>query len=227
MSAAGAEVRRRLSMVRTRLGAVERPWTHPVEIIAVTKGFDAAVVGIAAEAGCRAIGENYAQELLTKVAEIDAHAMEVHFIGRLQSNKVRLLADVVDVWSSLDRESVVDEVAKRSPGARVLIQVDTSDDPRKGGCRLEEVPDLVLRSHDRGLVVDGLMTVGPTGQPPEAARRGFRAVRSLVDDIGLDVCSMGMSADLDVAVEEGSTQVRLGTGLFGPRPVHRATTDLG
>jgi uncharacterized pyridoxal phosphate-containing UPF0001 family protein len=143
---------------------------------------------------------------------------EVHFIGRLQTNKVRLVADLVDVWASLDRASVVDEVAKRVPSARVLIQVDTTADPGKGGCPVADVPALVARARDRGLAVEGLMTVGPTGAPAEAARAGFRQVRKLVDDLDLEVCSMGMSGDLVVAVEEGSTEVRIGTALFGPRP---------
>jgi len=227
MTATAGEVRTRLDGLRARLDGVDRPWSHPIDVVAVTKGFEPAVVGVAAAAGCRAIGENYAQELLTKVAEVEQHAMEVHFIGRLQSNKVRLLVDVVDVWSSLDRTSVVDEVAKRAPGARVLVQVGTTDDAGKGGCPPEQVAELVHRAQERGLRVDGLMTVGPTGQPPESARPGFRLVRALVDELGLSVCSMGMSGDLDVAVEEGTTQVRVGTGLFGPRPVHRGTTALG
>ena len=182
---------------------------------------------MAAAAGCRAVGENYAQELLAKREAIVRSGVEVHFVGRLQSNKVRQLAGVVDLWSSLDRTSVVDEVARRDPGARVLVQVDPARDAGKGGCPLDEVSDLVERARARGLRVDGLMTVGPTGASPEAARPGFRRVRELVDELGLPVCSMGMSGDLHVAVEEGTTQVRVGTGLFGPRPVHRGSAGLG
>ncbi len=100
----------------------------------------------------------------------------------------------------------------------MLIQVDTTGEPGKGGCTVGEVAALVERATERGLVVCGLMTVGPTGADSEAARPGFRRVRALVDDLGLAVCSMGMSDDLLVAVEEGSTEVRVGTALFGPRP---------
>jgi pyridoxal phosphate enzyme (YggS family) len=213
-----ALVAERLASIRGLIDDVARPFDHDVDVVAVTKGFDDWAVEAAVAAGCRIIGENYAQELLSKRAVVERLGPVVQFIGRLQSNKVRQLVDVVDVWASLDRPSVVDEVAKRAPGARVLIQVDTTGDPAKGGCRVEETGGLVERAVSAGLAVDGLMTVGPTGGSPEAARAGFRQVRRLVDELGLTTCSMGMSGDLAVAVEEGSTQVRVGTALFGPRP---------
>ena len=167
-------VRARLSGLRDRLDGVERPWTHRVAVVGVTKGFGADAVAAAVAAGCDAIGENYAQELLDKRTVIERLGPEVHFIGRLQRNKVRQLADLVDVWCSLDRASVIDEVAKRAPGGRVLIQVDTTGDPGKGGCEVGETAALVDRATERGLIVRGLMTVGPTGGDSEAARPGFR-----------------------------------------------------
>jgi len=208
----------RLRQIRDRIDGVERAWSHQVAVVGVTKGFGDDAVVAAVAAGCDAIGENYAQELLDKRATIERLAPEVHFIGRLQRNKVRQLAGIVDVWCSLDRASAIDEVAKRAPGRRVMIQVDTTGDPGKGGCDVGEVASLVERATERGLIVRGLMTVGPTGADSEAARPGFRRVRALVDDLGLAECSMGMSGDLVVAVEEGSTEVRLGTALFGARP---------
>ena len=214
------DVAARLASVRSSIDAVDRPWTHPVSIVAVTKGFGPEVVECAIGAGCVAIGENYAQELLTKRSAIESTGRrpEVHFIGRLQSNKVRLIAGLVDVWASLDRLSVVREVAKRAAGARVLIQVNATAEEGKGGCPVDDVPSLVSAAQEAGLAVEGLMTVGPTGRPPETARAGFAIVRGLVDDLGLEVCSMGMSGDLRVAVQEGSTEVRVGTALFGDRP---------
>lgn len=212
------EVRTRLRGLRDRIDGVERPWIHRVAVVGVTKGFGADAVAAAVAAGCDAIGENYAQELLDKREAIERLGPEVHFIGRLQRNKVRQLVDLVDVWCSLDRASAIDEVAKRSPGGRVLIQVDTTGDPGKGGCDVGDTAALVDRATEQGLIVRGLMTVGPTGGDSEAARPGFRRVRALVDELGLDVCSMGMSGDLVVAVEEGSTEIRVGTALFGPRP---------
>lgn len=218
MSFTSASVAANVAAVRERIDRIDRPFTHPVEIVAVTKGFDAAAVSAAVAAGCWAIGENYAQELLTKRATVDALGASVHFIGRLQSNKVRLVADVVDVWETLDRPSVVAEVAKRAPGARVMVQVNTTGEADKGGCPPDDVAQLVDLARSAGLVVDGLMTVGPTDRPPAEARPGFELVRALVEQMGLASCSMGMSADLDVAVTAGATHVRLGSVLFGPRP---------
>jgi pyridoxal phosphate enzyme (YggS family) len=218
VSSPAEEVSVRVAELRTRIDRVERDFAHAVRVVAVTKGFGDWAIEAAVSAGCTAVGENYAQELVAKRAVIERLAPEVHFIGRLQTNKVRLLVGLVDVWATLDRNSVIDEVAKRSPGSRVLVQVDTSGDPAKGGCQPSEVSRLVERCIERGLVVDGLMTVGPTDVPPEATRAGFRFVRRLVDELGLSVCSMGMSGDLEVAVQEGSTEVRVGTALFGARP---------
>lgn len=186
----------------------------------MTKGFGPAAVVAAGGAGCHSIGENYAQELHTKAAAAAAAGVRVHFIGRLQSNKVRQLAGLVDVFETVDRPSLVGEVARRSPGSTVLIQVNATGEPGKGGCRLADVASLVEASIAAGLVVDGLMTVGPTIGGPEAARPSFRIVRRIVDDLDLATCSMGMTADLDVAVQEGSTRVRVGTALFGSRPAH-------
>ncbi len=217
MTALDTAVVQRLAAVRERIAAAGGV---DVDVLAVTKtfGFDAVVA--AHNAGCRAIGENYAQEVVAKLGGAE-HAvpdgLAVHFIGRLQTNKVRQLVGIVDVWETVDRVAVVDELVKRAPGASVLIQVDPSGEPGKGGCAVADVPDLVSRAATAGLTVRGLMTVGPTAGGAEAARAGFRVVRALVDDLGLAVCSMGMSADLEVAVEEGSTEVRIGSSLFGPR----------
>jgi PLP dependent protein len=184
----------------------------------VTKGFGPDAIAAAATAGCAAIGENYAQELLSKLDAVETAGVDVHFVGRLQSNKVRRIAEVVTLWESIDRPALVDELARRCPGARVLVQVAAAAEPGRGGCRPPEVPALVERATAAGLQVEGLMTIGPLEGGPEAARPAFRLVRRLADELGLAQCSMGMSADLEVAVEEGSTEVRLGTALFGARP---------
>ncbi len=188
-----------------------------VTILPVTKGFGPDAIHAAIAAGCTAIGENYAQELVAK--RDAAELVAVRFIGQLQTNKIRLIAELVDVYETVDRPKLAREIAKRAPGAAVLVQVDTSAEPGKGGCPLDQVDELVELSSELGLDVRGLMTVGPTEGGPEAARAGFREVRRSVDRLGLTECSMGMTADLEVAVEEGSTQVRVGTALFGPRPV--------
>jgi pyridoxal phosphate enzyme (YggS family) len=212
-------VAERLAAVRER---IREAGGTDVRVLAVTKTFGLDAILAAAAAGCDGIGENYAQELVAKLADAAEQGCTslppVHFIGQLQSNKVRQLAPHVDVYETVDRASLAAEIAKRAPGATVLVQVRPDGDPHgKGGCSAGEAPSLVERCRDLGLLPVGLMTVGPTEGGPESARAGFRAVRALVDELGLSVCSMGMTADLEVAVQEGSTQVRVGSALFGPR----------
>ena len=188
-----------------------------VRVVAVTKGFGTDAVRAALGCGLHEVGENYAQELLAKAGELHAADIRWHFLGRLQRNKVRGLAPVVAVWESVDRPALVDEIARRCPGAAVYVQANLSDEPQKGGAELAAVPGLVERARGAGLDVVGLMGVGPAGEP-DAARPGFRALVALADDLEIPVRSIGMSNDLDVALEEGATEVRLGTALFGPRP---------
>ncbi len=221
MAAALADVRAR---IRAAGGADD------VEILPVTKGFGPAAIVAAAAAGARAVGENYVQELIAKLDALGApgglgDAVDlpaVHLIGQLQTNKVRHTVGRVAVYETVDRASLATELAKRAPGATVLIQVSTNPEPGKGGCPLDQLDPLVDHVRALGLALDGLMTVGPTpgelaGAGPDAARPGFRAVRSAVDRLGLRTCSMGMSGDLEVAVAEGATRVRIGTALFGAR----------
>lgn len=213
-------VRVALDVVRGRIRAAGGD--DSVSILPVTKGFGPEAIEAAVGAGCSSIGENYAQELVAKssVLDRDGGSIEVHFIGQLQTNKVRQLAGLVDVYETVDRPRLASEIAKRAPGARVLIQVDAVGEAGKGGCPIGDVDALAEGVAALGLELGGLMTVGPTIGGPEQARVGFRQVRSAVDRLGLSVCSMGMTADLEVAVQEGSTQIRVGTALFGSRPVH-------
>ncbi len=207
-------VAQRLAVVRERIalaGGTE------VTVLPVTKTFGIEACFAAYEAGCPNVGENYAQEVVSKLGAVD-RPFGVHFIGQLQTNKVRQLAPIISVYESVDRPSLVTELVKRVPGASVLIQVAALAEPGKGGCALAEVSALVAVAQEAGLDVRGLMTVGPTTGGPEDAREGFRAVRQLMDRLGLGVCSMGMTEDLEVAVQEGSTQVRVGSALFGERP---------
>jgi pyridoxal phosphate enzyme (YggS family) len=195
-----------------------------VTLVAVTKGFGPEVVAAALAAGVADIGESYAQELASKAEVVDPPRW--HFVGRLQANKVRALAGTVDLWQSVDRPRVVDELARRAPGAKVLVQVDVTGEPSKGGCPPADVPALVERAATAGLEPRGLMAVGPLG-PPEEARSGFRALVALADRLGLPERSIGMSGDLEVAVQEGATMVRVGTALFGPRPPRPRAPHMG
>jgi pyridoxal phosphate enzyme (YggS family) len=210
-------VAQRLDAVRQR---IQSAGGHDVRVVAVTKTFGVDAVLAAAAAGCDGIGENYAQELAAKL-DGQTGLPPVHFIGQLQTNKVRLVAPFVAVYETVDRVSLANELAKRVPGAAILVQVRpdaaSSAAAGKAGCQLDQAPALIDHCRDRGLQPLGLMTVGPTDGGPSAARAGFRAVRAMVDRLGLSVCSMGMTDDLEVAVGEGSTQVRVGSALFGAR----------
>jgi hypothetical protein len=195
-----------------------------VALIGVTKIFGSQAWRFAKVAGCDAVGENYAQEVVQKASEVAlADRLPVHFIGQLQSNKVKQLAGIVNVWQSVDRLALLAEIAKRSPhsGAEVFLQVNCTGEGEKGGCVPSEVGELTRAAMDLGLSVTGLMTVGPTNEDPIATRAAFRMLRTLVNEHGLQQCSMGMTGDLEIAVEEGSTMVRVGTALFGNRPSPR------
>jgi PLP dependent protein len=209
-------VSERLAVLRDRLTRAGEP---TVDIVAVTKGFDASAIAAALACGLTKVGENYAQEAVPKVAAARAAGWtaEVHFVGQLQTNKVRALAGTVGVWHSVDRAPLAIEVARRAPGARVFVQVNATGEPGKGGCAPDRVDDLVGVVRGVGLSVAGLMAVGPTSGDAAATRAAFAWTRRTVDRLGLDECSMGMSDDLEIAVAEGATLVRIGTALFGPR----------
>ena len=213
-----AVVARNIAQVRD---AISGRTDRRVSLVAVTKGFDERAVAAALAAGADGVGENYAQEMVAKAAALERSVAVTtvpwHFIGQLQRNKVKLIVALgVVLWETIDRLDLAREVARRQAGARVLVQVNTTGEAQKGGCRPGEAPALVAACLDLGLSVRGLMTVGPAG-PAEDARPGFRLVRRIADDLGLADCSMGMSADFEIAVDEGATIVRIGSRLFGPR----------
>lgn len=199
-----------------------------VTLVAVTKGFGVEAPLAAVAAGLRDVGENYAQELEAKAAAARTDGsggmsdLRWHFLGGIQRNKIRRLAPLVHLWHSVDRVEVAEEIARRRPGAAVLVQVNLSGEPQKGGCSWEDLEALVARGRELDLAVRGLMGVAPAG-PAEAARPGFRRLAEARRRLGLAELSIGMSGDLEVAVEEGATIVRVGTALFGPRP---ASQDL-
>ncbi len=193
-----------------------------VKIVAVTKGHGPQACEAALAAGLTDLGESYAQELLGKAGLPQLSGARWHFVGGLQSRKVRDLAGSVQLWESVDRPKLVAELARWAPGAEVLVQVALSPEPGKAGCPFDGVADLVAEASRAGLVVGGLMGVGPTVGGPEAARPGFRRLARTAAELGLRTVSMGMSADVSVALAEGATAVRVGTALFGPRPQRAA-----
>lgn len=187
--------------------------------MAVAKGFPWSDVAAAMEAGLDTFGENYSQEILEKYSRVAASERpEIHFIGRLQSNKVAHLAPFVTMWQTVDRLRLVDEISRKDPSADILVQVNLTGETDKGGCDPSEVELLVDRAISLGVRVSGLMVVGPTSGDRESTRRAFAHAAHLKADLGLSELSMGMSADLDLAVEAGSTMVRVGSAVFGRRP---------
>jgi pyridoxal phosphate enzyme (YggS family) len=201
-------------------------WKHPVRIVAVTKTHGAEVVRQAFAAGLRDVGENRVQEALPKQEALPDVPLDWHLIGTLQRNKARQVVGRFALIHSVDRDELAMELNHRVGSGepqRVLIQVNCSGEPQKGGV----APDGLLSLLDRcqrleRLEVAGLMTMSALTDDPKEQRRAFRQLRELRDGAErqghrLTELSMGMSGDFPIAVEEGATLVRLGTILFGER----------
>ncbi len=195
-----------------------------VTLVAVSKTQPAAAVREAWAAGQRDFGENYAQEWQRKAEALaDLEGLRWHFIGSLQTNKVKLLAGRVAAIHTVDRDELAREISRRfaqkGAVARVLLEVNTGGERTKSGCRpgdAARLAELVRTLPSTELV--GLTCIPPPGEDP---RPHFRVLRELRDRLRLPELSMGMSADWRIAVEEGSTLVRIGTAIFGERPVER------
>jgi uncharacterized pyridoxal phosphate-containing UPF0001 family protein len=223
-SSASDAVAERLHSVRLR---IEQAGGDPsaIRVVAVTKGFGPEAVLAARDAGLYDIGENYANELVAKAAEVGDDAstpspVRWHFLGAIQRNKVARLAPVVGVWQSVSRVEEGERIARFAPGAAVLVEVDTTGLSGRNGCPPDGVRALVPRLRDAGLDVNGLMTVAAPG--PESASAAFATVRSLADELDLEERSIGMTDDLEAAVRAGTTMVRIGRALFGDRPTKRS-----
>jgi pyridoxal phosphate enzyme (YggS family) len=202
-------------------------WTHPVTIVAVTKGFGADAVARALAAGLTDIGENRVQEALDKMAAPETAGATWHLIGHLQRNKAKLVPGRFAVVQSLDAGDLALELDARAAAAnttlRVLVQVNVAGETQKSGCAPEQAPALARQVAGLAhLRLEGLMTLAPFTDDVAIQRRTFRALREMRDalqqgDLWLPTLSMGMSADFATAVAEGATTIRLGTSLFGPR----------
>lgn len=216
--ALGVDLVANLARVHDRIAAAGGDPTK-LTVVAVTKGFGLDVVRLAAAAQLYDLGENYIEELHPKMAAARALRLPLrwHYLGAVQRNKVRKVANGVAVWQGVDRAAAGEEIAKRAPGAAVLVQVNLSGAANRNGSTWDDAPALVDELRGRALDVRGLMGIGPEGDPG-ATRAAFRRLRALADELKLPEVSMGMSGDLEIAVEEGTTMLRLGTALFGPRP---------
>ncbi|MBA3465599.1 MAG: YggS family pyridoxal phosphate-dependent enzyme [Deltaproteobacteria bacterium] len=195
-----------------------------VTIVAVSKTHPIESVREAAAAGATDFGENYAQELATKRAELPD--VRWHFIGRLQSNKAKLVAGHVALVHAVDSVSLAQELAKRAAGTLqpVLLSVNVAGEETKGGVATGETATLAAAiASVPGIRLDGLMTMPPPSDDPEASRPVFQALADLRDRLAselgrpLPALSMGMSSDYEVAIACGATHVRIGTAIFGSR----------
>ena len=232
-----SSIAKQLQVVNARIAAAaQAAGRNPQDILllAVSKFFDAGSVLEAVRAGQTAFGENYVQEALDKIAALKLAAPEVrvawHFIGPIQSNKTRQIAENFDWVHSVDREKIARRLAEqRPPGLpplNICLQVNISDEDSKSGLSPDELLP-VARAVDAmpGLRLRGLMAIpAPTEVEAEqrAAFRRLRELAALLTDSGIacDTLSMGMSADMDAAIAEGATIVRVGTAIFGQRQTH-------
>lgn len=221
-------IQRGLCLVQERIArACERVGRDPknVQLVAVSKTYSAAHVRAAYEAGQLLFGENYVQECVGKAQALSELALKWHFIGHLQRNKVKDILPVVDAVQTVDSQRLAETLSKaaeaQKKGQEIMLQVNVAEEPQKSGCTLKDLDALVafVRAK-KNLTLAGLMTVPPMNEDPKKSRPYFRVLREHAQRLGIAGLSMGMSHDLEVAVEEGATLVRVGTAIFGARPPH-------
>jgi pyridoxal phosphate enzyme (YggS family) len=221
----------RLEQVRQRIHdatlAAQRP-LDSVRLLAVSKTHGVEQIREALAAGQTAFGESYLQEALGKMAQLADAPIEWHFIGPIQSNKTTQIASHFDWVHSVDRLKIAERLnAQRGPRPplNVCLQVNTSDEASKAGIRESELEALAQAIRQLPhLRLRGLMTIPAPETDPDKQRQPFRRLRECLDRLnrlgmGLDTLSMGMSGDLAAAIAEGATIVRIGTAVFGPRPI--------
>jgi pyridoxal phosphate enzyme (YggS family) len=227
-------IEKRLQAVKSRIAAAcAAAGRDPRDIVlvAVSKTFPAAAVRAAHAAGQRDFGENHAQEAATKIEALADLALVWHFIGPIQSNKTRLVAERCAWVHSIDRLKIAERLSAQRPDAlpplQACLQVNVSGEATKSGVAPDEAPALAraVAALPR-LRLRGLMTIPEPTDDPALQRRRFESLRALkdrlvADGLALDTLSMGMSDDLEAAVAAGATMVRVGTAIFGARP--RAT----
>jgi len=227
-------VRRHIAEVAVAAGRS----SEEIRLVAVSKTRPPKAIQSAMNYGQLDFAENYVQEWKTKAQELENNPeLRWHIIGSLQSNKVRDVAGRAALIHSVDRTRIIDEIAGRTDTPQpILIQVNLADEDQKAGCQPEMALNLVRHAIETGLTPPhGLMMVPPESSDPEDARPWFRKLRELRDDIrevleeeypefapNFKELSMGMSHDLKQAIEEGATIVRIGTAIFGARPVKGA-----
>ena len=227
-------IRANLEAVHERVvRACERAGRKPndVLLIAVSKTVEVERIRLAVAAGVQSLGENRVQEAKEKVAAL-GRPVPWHLIGSLQTNKARDAVQLFDWIHSVDREDLARELDRRAHQherrLKILVQVNIGEEPQKGGVHPAELTRLrEVMAGLPNLDVRGLMCIPPVEDAADAARPWFKRLRDLRDAAGLEHCSMGMSGDFEVAIEEGATMVRVGTAIFGPRAARAAVTEGG
>ncbi|MFB3776792.1 MAG: YggS family pyridoxal phosphate-dependent enzyme [Bryobacteraceae bacterium] len=209
------QVEERIARAAARAGRKR----EDIRLVAITKVFPAATIREAYQAGLRDFGENYVQEFETKAPELsDLTEARFHFVGHLQSNKARRAAELFQIIQTVDSEKIARRINDIGSAREVMLEVKLSPEQAKSGVGPGELPALAeaVRACPN-LRLTGLMTMPPWSDDPEESRPYFERLRRLAEDLGLKHLSMGMSHDLEVAVEEGATHLRIGTALFGER----------
>lgn len=220
ITASLAEVRARIAAACARAG--REPAS--VQLLAASKFQSPEAIRAAYAAGQRQFGENYVQELAQKAAALaDLTELRWHLIGRLQTNKVKDVVRLGCAVQSLDSLRLCEALAQRAAAAGVRLpvyaQVNISEEPQKAGVAPAELPQLIAAARSASsLDVRGLMAIPRPSEDEAEQRAAFRRLRALAAELGLPELSMGMSDDLELAIEEGATMVRVGTALFGARP---------
>tara|TARA_B110000116_G_scaffold104303_1_gene90850 strand:- start:7722 stop:8411 length:690 start_codon:yes stop_codon:yes gene_type:complete len=204
-------------------------YSHPVELIAVTKTHPFLTIQESYNAGLKTIGENRIQEASKKFQSFK-HMPNIcrRFIGHLQSNKVNKCLEYFDTIDSVDSLKLAKKISKASVLKKnktpILLEINTSQEPQKNGFKKGQINEILACFNEPGLIINGLMTVGPNTKDIEKTRESFITLRELKNKINkqeeganLKELSMGMSGDYEIAVEEGSSMIRLGTALYGKR----------
>lgn len=196
-----------------------------VSILAVSKTRPAEDIRTAAELGLTQFGENYLQEALDKITQLQDLDLCWHFIGPIQSNKTRAIAEHFHWVHSVDRLKIARRLSEQRPPSlgplQICLQVNISGESSKSGVSLEALPELAAAAASLpNLQLRGLMAIPAASDDPQVQHRAFRALREAMSELslpGLDTLSMGMSGDLEAAIAEGASIVRVGTDIFGPR----------
>lgn len=230
-------IKQNISLIKSNIEQVAKKFSRNAEkikIIAVSKTQSIEAISAAFYAGATIFGENYVQELVEKQSQLSSQGIfpEWHFIGHLQTNKVKYIAPFVSLIHSVDSEKLASEISRQAEKNNrtidFLLQINTSGEISKFGCEPDEAITLAEKvSSLPNVKLKGLMTIGTFSDDEAIIRKEFRLLRSKLEEINyklglnLNELSMGMSHDYEIAIEEGATMVRIGTAIFGERQYNR------